>query len=135
METYFIDANVILRFLTGTPEDMAARALELFEKVDAGEIELKLDKLVVAEIYWVLDSYYEFPREKIKNVLVDFFQSRGIKVEARGQVIEALKIAADKNVDFVDAVLAVKGRDNQKTIITFDKTDFSKLPADWKFPD
>ena len=53
----WIDANVVLRFITGDPPEMAARALELMARAENGEVCLRLPHLVVAETVWVLSSF------------------------------------------------------------------------------
>jgi predicted nucleic acid-binding protein len=57
----FIDTNVLVRHLTGDPPAMAARATAYLE----AETELLLTDLVVAETVYVLESFYEAPRERV----------------------------------------------------------------------
>lgn len=56
----FIDTNVLVRHLTGDPVDMAERATRFLGE----ERDLLLADLVVAETVYVLESFYETPREQ-----------------------------------------------------------------------
>jgi predicted nucleic acid-binding protein len=58
----WVDANVVLRFLTGDPPEMAAKAMELMSRAEKGAIGLRVSHLVVAEIVWVLSSFYKYAK-------------------------------------------------------------------------
>ena len=134
-EIYKLDANVVLRFLTGEPEDMAERSRKLMQRADRDEIKLKLSPLVVAEVYWVLNSYYEFSREKIAQVLGKLIRAGGIETAEVELIGEALELSAEKNVDFIDAILSLRARKEEVKVVTFDREDFQKLPAEWVEPE
>jgi predicted nucleic-acid-binding protein len=51
------------------------------------------------------------------------------------RVVEALELAASRNVDFLDAVLAVEAAAAQENVCTFDAKDFKRLPGSWVSPD
>ncbi len=134
-EIYKLDANVVLRFLTGEPEDMAERSRKLMQRADRDEIKLKLSPLVVAEVYWVLNSYYEFSREKIAQVLGKLIRAQGIETAEVELIGEALELAAEKNVDFIDAILSLRAKKEQVKVVTFDREDFKKLTVEWVEPE
>ena len=58
----FVDTNVFLRFFTNDLPEQAAAAEALFRRAAAGEIELVTNVMVIAELVWVLESYYRLPR-------------------------------------------------------------------------
>jgi predicted nucleic-acid-binding protein len=129
-----VDANVLLRFLTGEPEDLAERAAGLMRSAEAGEVLLILSPLVVAEIVWVLKSFYRHSFWDIAEVLVPLLSADGIEVAEREILIGAIELARDHNVDFVDAVLALEAVRDGETVCTFDAKDFKRLPAKWMSP-
>jgi len=135
MKTYRVDANVVLRFLTGQPEEMAETSRRIMEQADQGAFRLFLSLLIIAEIYWVLHSYYEFSRDRIREVLSKLVRASGIDVSNASLVEEALNLSADQDVDFVDAVLALQAKESEQPVITFGRSDFQSLPADWKQPE
>lgn len=49
-------------------------------------------------------------------------------------MVEALELARDKNVDFVDAVIALEAVRGNEVVCVFDETDFRRLPAIWVSP-
>lgn len=135
MKRLRVDANVLLRFLTGEPEDMAERAARLMRRAEKGEVLLILSSLVVAEVVWVLKSFYRRSATEIAQVLVPLLSADGLEVKDREILVGALELARDKNVDFADAVLALEAVRNGETVCTFDETDFRRLPATWMSPE
>jgi predicted nucleic acid-binding protein len=107
MKRAYVDANVILRLVTGDPPEMADAAESMFRLVDRGELELLVEPVVVAEAVWVLSSFYGFSPSEIAPVLRAFLAGEGIIVREKDALFEALQLYEDRNVDFVDALLAV----------------------------
>lgn len=134
MTRIWLDANVVLRFLTGDPEEMAREARGLMARAEQGELTLFLTDLVVAECIWVLRSFYEHPAERIRDTLSAFISAPGIEVENLDVLLESLDLAADKNVDFVDAYLASRAHRAEEPVCTFDTSDFKRLPVAWSRP-
>jgi predicted nucleic acid-binding protein len=130
-----VDANVLLRFLTGEPESLAERAARLIRRAEAGEVLLILTPLVVAEMVWVLKSFYRRSSTEIAHVLIPLLSADGLEVRDREILVGALELARDKNVDFVDAVLALEAVRDRETVCSFDETDFRRLPATWLSPE
>jgi len=134
VKRYRVDANVLLRFLTGEPKPMAERAARLMRQAERGEALLILSPLVVAEVVWVLKSFYRRSYDEIVRVLVPLLSADGVETEDRELLIRALELARSKNVDFSDAVLALQANRHGDTVCTFDETDFKRLPAVWTLP-
>lgn len=122
----WVDANVVLRLLTGQPQAQSQAAAALMARADAGEVRLRLCPLVVAEVVWVLTSAYDVPRERVADVLTSFLASGGLVVEEGMLLVTALAQMAEQRVDFVDAYLAAKARLSGAPVATFDG-DFDRL--------
>lgn len=105
MNAYWVDANVLLRLITNDPPDLAERAARLANRAEQGEITLKVTSIVVAEVVWVLISFYGYSREQVAEVLIALLTADGIVLELTEQVIAALDRMASLNVDFIDAYL------------------------------
>lgn len=133
MVNLWIDANVILRFITGDPPEMAKNALELMARAEKGDIGLRLSHLVVAEAVWVLSSFYKFTKKEISEILISFINADGIYPENPSLLMQALKDMAEKNVDFADAYLAAQARTQEEAVCSFDN-DFEKLSVVWIIP-
>ena len=128
MKRLWVDANVLVRFLTGDPPEMAKRSAKLMEKAESGEIVLVLSSIVVAEVIWVLKSFYQYPFKDIARVLIPLISADGVETEDRELMVEAIELAREKNVAFIDAVLALKAVRQKESVCSFDG-DFKKLPA------
>jgi predicted nucleic acid-binding protein len=81
MNDFWIDANLILRFLTREPQDLAERTLRFMQRAERGEITLQITPLVIAEVVWVLGSFYKYPRTQIAETLTAFLGSDGLIVQ------------------------------------------------------
>jgi predicted nucleic acid-binding protein len=72
--------------------------------------------------------------DEISRVVIPLLSADGVEAEDRELLIRALELARDKNVDFLDAVLALQGVRIGETVCTFDESDFKRLPAVWTLP-
>jgi predicted nucleic acid-binding protein len=120
MSLAYVDANVILRLLVGDPPEMAARAAELMKAVERGEVALRVDDIIVAEVAWVLRSFYRYEPQQIAATLLEFLAQDGIEVSE--DVLSALVLYSGKRIDFVDALLAVHAqRSDIRQVYSFDR--------------
>src|SRR5213080_4514906 len=60
----FLDSNVLIRHLTGDPPRQARRATAFLEQAD----ELLLPDLIVSEVVYVLESFYEVERRRVAEL-------------------------------------------------------------------
>ncbi len=122
MKRAFVDANVLLRFLTKDPPSTAEASLRLFEEARNGKISLLIMPITVAEVVWVLESFYEYPKEKIAETMIQFLSCEGLEVESLDLLLEALSLYYEKNLDFADALLAITAsRKRIPAIYSFDQ--------------
>lgn len=135
MRRLWLDANVVLRFLTGQPPDLAQRARAVFARAERGEVQLALTPLVIAEVVWVLRSYFRKPADEIAGVLIPLILAEGIHVEHPEIEVRALELAAEHRVDYVDAHLALWAAARGDAVCTFDEADFKRLPCRWSVPE
>ena len=131
-ETRLLDTNVLLRFFTGEPPKLAAKAHQIIAEADAGRFNLEILPLVVSETIYTLESFYEMPKKEVCDKLLIFLQSRGIIPRDKEVIIDALKRYRTHNVHFVDACIAAYGVASNISIHSFDR-DFKKFKdVDWK---
>jgi len=105
-----VDANVILRFLTGGPADLASQPSALFEAADRHELTLAIDEIAVAETVWVLQSFYDYGHRDITRVVQELLSHPGLEAKDKPGLLLALYLFAEKNVDFADALVAIHMR-------------------------
>ncbi|MFZ3102702.1 MAG: PIN domain-containing protein [Desulfitobacteriaceae bacterium] len=118
----WLDTNVIIRIITGDPQEMAQGAEDLILKVEMGELGLRLSAIVVAECCWVLESFYEAQPADISEALLKFTNAIGVETEEKAVVQQALLDFSVKKVDFVDAYIAAHAKANPpEDVVTWDK--------------
>lgn len=118
--TVWLDANVLIRFLTGDPPDQARRARRLMQRAAAGEISLRVATVVIAEVVWVLGSFYDRGRAEIAEAIRSLVVADGVAAEDADLLLEALRLMADANVAYVDAYLAASARRAAEPVASFD---------------
>ena len=110
-----LDANYILRYILNDHPQMHADAKAVIEHEPC----LVLGE-VVAEVVYVLNGYYDIPRQEIAKTLEVFFRQESLQMhEPLSVVLHALTLFADTSLDYVDCYLcALKER---YRVATFDK--------------
>ncbi len=131
--SWWVDANVLLRFLTGDPPELAGRASRSLERAERDGPPLRVHSVVVAETVWVLQSFYGYSKGEISDALVPLLEHPALRVEGAGVVLGALRTMASNNVDFADALLAGTARSQGAGVVSFDG-DFRKLDIEWREP-
>ena len=97
----FIDTNIIIRHLTGDPPHLAARATRFLHDAD----ELLLPDLILAEVVYVLESFYEVPRERVAEIARSILAFDAITVVDRDLLLRAIELYEVDRLDFADAYL------------------------------
>ncbi len=97
----FVDTNVLVRHLTGDPADMAARATAYL----AETAELYLTDLIVAETVYVLESFYEAPREQVAAAMRSLVSMRSVVTVDPALLLRAIEVYETDRLDFAEAYL------------------------------
>jgi len=140
-EKIFIDTNIFLRYLTNDVPSVADRIEKIFKKALHGKLSLVTNAFVIAEIIWVLESYYELSKEEIEEMVSRILNTTGLEIESGKLLLKALDLYLSKNIDFIDAYNVVFMKDHGlKRILTLDKKHFSRIegidiigPFNWSF--
>jgi predicted nucleic-acid-binding protein len=103
----FIDTNIFIRFLTDDISEKAGACEELFKKAIEKHESLFTTDLVVAEIVWVLESYYELPKEEIQDKVEKILNTPNLICPRKELILNALIMYSEKNIDYIDAVNAL----------------------------
>ena len=133
----FVDANMILRYLTvpTTPElrAMHEAATALFRQVRRGEEEVTTTEVVLHEVASVLaaKAHYNLPAVDVAAALKSFLRLRGLRLPTgeRRLYLRALDLyAAHPRLGFADAIIAERVRAAGVPLATFD-AHFDRLPG------
>lgn len=99
--TAFLDTNVLVRHLTYDPPQQAERATRYIRESS----NLLLPDLIVAEVTYVLESFYDFSREQIVSGLESTLSEVSIVVTDRQLLHRSLELYETYRIDFADAYL------------------------------
>ena len=124
--TSVVDANAIVRYLLADNAEQFARAKSFFERVRKGTQPAYIPESVVAETVYVLSKVYGVGRKEIAEKLSALLDYRGISEENRTILRTALSLFRDRNVDFVDALVAATARARGWRTFSFDR-DLERL--------
>ena len=103
MADLFVDTNVFLRYLTNDDPKKAQREEALFKRAVAGKVALQTSLLVIAEMVWTLESFYQLPKDDVAEKIEKILNTPNLHCEHRTKVLEALDVYVEMNVDFIDA--------------------------------
>ena len=117
--TAFVDTNVLVRHLTGDPPAQAARATRYLRRAET----LLLTDLILAEVAYVLESYYEVARGQVADALRAILAFRAIRVVDAALLQRAVEVYEVHGLDFADAYLvACAERTGVGAIASFDRS-------------
>ena len=97
----FVDTNILVRHLTGDPPDMAARATAYL----GSERELFLTDLVAAETVYVLESFYEVPRQQVAEAVRSLIAFDSVVCVDPALLLWAAEVHETDRIDFAEAYL------------------------------
>jgi predicted nucleic-acid-binding protein len=122
----FLDANIVVRFLTRDDEQKAEDVKQLFLLLEAGKISAETDAIVVAEIIWVLTSFYKLDRSVIGEYISLFLATNHLIVKEKPLIQKAVELYKNVNADYIDCfVVAVAGK-RKVAVCSYDR-DFNKF--------
>ena len=122
------DTNVIIRYLIKDDLNQYAVAEAFFTQVLNGATKAVILEGVLVECVYILTKIYKVPREEAAVRLADLLLYKGMQNRDREELLVALSLFAEKNLDIVDCLLCAKARKNAAILFTFDE-DLKKI---WK---
>jgi predicted nucleic acid-binding protein len=114
----FIDTNIIVRHLTGDPPAMAERATRFL----ASQRDLLLTDLILAETVYVLESFYEAPRNQVAEAIRSMIAFESIVCVDPAMLLRAIEVYETDRLDFAEAYLVASAESTQVgRIASFDQ--------------
>ena len=127
-ERIFADTNLFLRLLTNDVPEQVDAFVVLLKKAADGEFQFVINPLVIAEIVWTLESYYQQPKSRIQAQILAILNTPGLDVADSDLVLQAIHGYVEKNVDFIDAFNAAwMQQQGIISVCTFDEKHFKRF--------
>jgi len=126
MKKTILDTNVFIRFLIKDNLSQYEKAKAVFKRIEEEKEKGLVSILVVNEIVWILENYYEIERENFIPPLIKIFLLKNMEMIEMSKkiIIEILKMMKKSQIDFTDYYLFfMKDRGD---IFSFDR-DFNKI--------
>jgi predicted nucleic-acid-binding protein len=124
--TKILDTNVLVRHVSGSPEDQAKSATKYLQTSEAGE--LLVTDVHISEFVWVLQStMYQAERDTVRLALEAILALPAITVVDAGLLQDAIDLFAGRSMSWTDAYLVASARARKaEEVVSFDRFD-SKL--------
>lgn len=128
MKEVLIDSNVFIRLVVKDSPTQLLKAQALIKDIEQESLHVLLSILVINEIIWILEKFYDLKRKNFIPELLKFLALKNIKIieVEKTLIIKILKIMQNRKFDFTDIYLS-HITDKEK-LFSFDE-DFDKLFA------
>ena len=126
MKTVGLDTSIVIRLLTGVPEDQAERAKEYLQELHADKTSAIVSDLVVAEAYFTLTYHYKVPKSEAAAKLKELLESGYVFPDPKGAAMETLKANARTKSGFIDQLIRNQYLSQAEEVATFD-SDFGRM--------
>ena len=115
----FLDTNVLVRHFTGDPPDLAGWATRFLADAE----ELLVPDLIVAEVVYVLESFYEVERPRVAELVRAVVAFPAVTVVDEDLLLRAIEVYEVDGLDLTEAYLvAAAERSGINTIAFFDRS-------------
>lgn len=118
-----LDTNILIRLFL---DDVPSLSDKILNALNNPSSQLILTDITVAEIVWVLKSFYDYPRQEIVKLLEELVLLPTV-ISNQNLILSALQLYGTLNIDYIDAHIASIARYTELPVYTFDK-DYKKIP-------
>ena len=127
-KVYYIDTNIFLRvIIKDENEKQFEESKKLLELIRSGYIRGRISSLILAEVNWVLASFYNLSKEEILPYLKGILNLKNLSFEEKINPSNALELWEEYPVKFVDClIVSNRGFREGMIIISYDR-DFDKI--------
>ena len=117
---YLLDSNVVLRFLLADHPQLSLKAKDIFKEGEQDKAFLAINHTTVAEVVWVLESFYRLKSDKVAELMIDLVNLTNVKIIKKNMIVKALVLSAGRKIDYIDAYNLIFAKTNQLELKTFD---------------
>ncbi len=122
---------MLIRHLTGDPPAQARRATAALRRAQ----HLLVTDVVFAESIFVLESYYEAPREDVASAMRALLALPTISVVSPDVLLRALEVYESQRLHFAEAQLVAEAEaTGVGAVLSFDKALRRATSVEWQQP-
>jgi predicted nucleic-acid-binding protein len=121
-----LDTSVVLRLLTGVPENQARVALDHLGALAGERKKPLISDLVVVEAYIALTYHYGVPKQVALEKLLELLESGVVFPDPNGAALRTLKSEEKAKAGFPDQLIRSQYLLIAEEVLTFD-ADFGKM--------
>lgn len=93
----------MLRHLLGDHPDHSPRATALIERIEEGQLQVRIADTVVFETVFVLEHSLKQSKAHVRDALIGLLDIPGIVLPGKRRMRRVLSLYVEKNIPFVDA--------------------------------
>lgn len=116
-----LDTNILTRFFLADHPTLSLKAKDIFLRAQKGEIRIYLDEVVVAEIVWLLSSFYKLEKEKIAQQLLELVSQTWVINPRKKLIMQTLEFYSKSNLHYIDCWIYSVSREISGKLTTFDR--------------
>lgn len=122
----YIDTNIFIRFFIADIPEQFQQSKDILQKIEEKQIKGHVSLLVINEIIWIMEHYYNLNRSTYIPQLLKLLLLENIKIiELKKElIIKILQAMMKQKYDFTDMYVTEIAQ--EKTIYSFDK-DIEKI--------
>ena len=116
-----IDTNILVRYFVQDDPEQARKATRFITNECSADDPGVINRIVLCETVWVLESAYGYPREQVALALKNILRTTQFRIEAPQAAWSSFREYQD-GADFADAFIsAVNRRLGCERTVTFDR--------------
>lgn len=117
-----LDTNVLVRYLVQDDLSQARKATQVITKQCTSEDPGFINRIVLCELVWVLESAYGYSKDTILGMLEKLLRTSQLKIEDIQSSWTAFRMYQKGKADFADCLLGTTNRlSGCDTTVTFDQ--------------
>lgn len=116
-----VDTNVLIRYLVQDDPDQARKATRFIANECSSDDPGLINRIVLCEVVWVLETAYGYPRDQVAVVLEKILRATQLRIEDHPEAWASFREYQD-GADFADAfIAAINRRLGCDRTVTFDR--------------
>jgi predicted nucleic-acid-binding protein len=117
-----LDTNVLVRYLVQDDPGQSRKAIQVISKQCTRDDPGFINRIVLCELVWVLESAYGYSKDTIVAVLEKLLRTSQLKIEDVQAAWTAFRVYQKGKADFADCLMGATNRlGGCETTVSFDQ--------------